>query len=102
MYVCRAEIANYGEGVAHDVRWWLSTKDGDVVSTVSGGEEVSLSPRETVELEVVEVPGWENFPLNNVWCRVAWRDAEGAHENQRPYVESARGMWKWKRKRPNP
>ena len=100
MYVCRAEIANYGEGVANHVRWWLSTQDGDVVSTVAGGDEVSLSPRETVELEVVEVPGWEKFPLNQVWCRLAWRDAEGDHERHRPYIESAADMHRWKWRRP--
>lgn len=99
MYVCLAEIANYGEGAANRVRWWLSTQDGEIVSTVSGEHEVRISPGETVELEVVEVPGWENFPFQHLWCRLAWHDAEGDHEGKRPYVESARGMWKWKRKR---
>lgn len=100
MYVCRAEIANHGSGVARRVRWWLSTEDGDVVSTVAGGDETELGPREMVELEVVEIPGWVNFPLANVWCRLAWRDAQGDHEKRRRYVESARGMWKWRRRGP--
>lgn len=100
MYVCRAEIANYGEGVAQQVRWWLSTREGEVVSTVAGGDRVSLRPRETVELEVVEIPGWEKFPLNHVWCRLAWRDAEGEHEKHRRYVESAAEMHRWTWRRP--
>ena len=39
-FVCLAEIANLGEGVARNVRWWLSTEEGDVVSTVAGGEDM--------------------------------------------------------------
>jgi hypothetical protein len=100
LYVCRAEIANYGQGEAHAVRWWLSTKEGDVVSTVAGGEELTLAPKQTVELEVVEIPGWEKYPLTNVWCRVEWRDSDGDHERSRRYVKSAKDMgWKssWRR-----
>jgi hypothetical protein len=102
MYVCLAEIANYGEAAATGVRWWLSTEAGDVVSTVAGGDEVKLDPRDMVELEVVEVPGWEKFPLARVWCRLAWHDAEGDHEKRRLYAESAAVMHPWKWKRPTP
>src|SRR5262249_25532214 len=97
MYVCLAEIGNYGDGAASRVRWWLSTEEGDIISTVAGGDEVRLGPRETVELEV---PGWEKFPVAKAWWRLAWQDAEGDHERRRLYVESAAATqrwWRWRR-----
>jgi hypothetical protein len=97
-YIVRAEIGNYGEGAATRVRWWLSTKDGELVSTTGGGDETRIGPREAMQLEVVEIPGWENFPFQSIWCRLAWSDVDGDHEKRRPYMDSARGMFKWKRR----
>ena len=79
-----------------DVRWWLSTEEGELVSTVGGGDE-KIEPRETMQLEAVEIPGWENFAFSGLWCRLAWRDVEGDHEKRRRFTESARGMRTWER-----
>jgi hypothetical protein len=97
-YVVLAEIGNYGEGGATRVRWWLSTEEGELVSTVGGGDEKRIGAGETTQLEVVEIPGWENFAFQGLWCRLAWRDVDGDHEKRRRFTESSRGMWKWERK----
>ena len=98
-YVVRAEIGNYGEGSATRVRWWLSSEEGELVSTLGGSDDTRIGPREAMQLEVVEIPGWENYPFQKLWCRLAWSDADGDHEKRRQYVESSRGMWKWRRRR---
>lgn len=85
-YTCRAEIANYGEGAATRVRWWLTASDGDVISTVGGGDETRIEPREAMELEVVVTGKF----AQQIRCRLAWRDDEGDHEKHLPYVHSAR------------
>jgi len=97
MYVCRAEIANYGEGAATRLRWWLTTTDGDAVSTVGGGDKTRIGPGEAMQLEVVVI-GKFSQPIT---CRLAWRDEIGDHEKRLPYVESAR-MYEWKRGQPKP
>jgi ketosteroid isomerase-like protein len=85
-YVCRAEIANHGDRAASRVRWWLTTDDGEVVSTFGGGDETEIGPREVMQLEVVVTGKFSQF----ITCRLAWRDEEGDHEKRLPYVESAR------------
>lgn len=85
-YVYRSEIANHGEGAATRVRWWLSTNEGDVVSTIGGSDEARIGPREAMQLEVAV----DKRLAQPIWWRLAWRDGEGDHEKRSPHVESAR------------
>lgn len=80
----RAEVFNYGKGIARDVRWWLVDKQGDALTTIAGGEGVNLAHREHVELEVTVLPGVVDRKWDLAHARLTWRDAKGEHEVGKP------------------
>lgn len=74
----RAEVFNYGKGIARDVRWCLVDKEGDMLTTVAGGDGVNLAHREHVELEVTVLDGVEDRKWQVSHSRLTWRDARAS------------------------
>jgi hypothetical protein len=75
----RAEVFNSGKGIARDVRWCLVDKDGDMLTTVAGGDGVNLAHREHVDFEVTVLEGVEDRKWQVAHSRLTWRDGMGEH-----------------------
>jgi hypothetical protein len=81
--VARVSVRNRSAALARKIGVWLVDDDGRTVSSVAGGDTVTLAPADqpiglSVDVDRSDVPESE---LNLLRWRVAWTDEEGKHEH---------------------
>jgi hypothetical protein len=75
-------IRNVGAGVARTVRVWLENEAGRAVSSVAGGEDLTLAPGDETILSVTVSEAALPPPPVTFPVLVSWDDPAGSHDRQ--------------------